>query len=323
MSTNLEKMVKEYSKKYKDTMVVVPGSDENVKREIDVISTGSLLLNDALGIGGYPRGRLTEIFGKNATGKTTLALHAIAEAQKEGLWALYLDFEHALDIQYMERLGIDLENILIIQADSGEDGFEIAEDILNTKSDNLGVIVVDSIAAINTRQEKGSGIGDQHIGLTARLINKIDRKFIPLIVRKNVSLIFINQLRANISGYGLSETTTGGKSIPYYASVRMRVNPAGYVEKNGEKIGIKSRVDIRKNKLSTPYKRAEIQILFGQGLDRANEVVNYLVDQGQIIRAGSWYKLDDDTTLGQGAENTYQENQELLEQMIRELHNEE
>lgn len=314
--TELEKLVKKYSKKYKESMIMVPGSDENPIKNVDIIPTGSLLLDKALGIGGYPMGSLTEIFGKESTGKTTLALEGLREAQKMGYWGIILDFEHALDAHYMENLGIDMNKVMIIQSDNGEDAFEMLEEIIISEGDGLGIIIVDSIAGINTKAEAGSSVGDQHIGLTARLINKVDRKFIPLIARKNIALIFINQLRANIGGYGLSETTTGGKSIRYFARIRMRISPAGYVDKGSDRIGIKSRIDIIKNKLAPAYQRAEIQIIYGQGIDRANEVVNYLVDVGKIERAGSWYKLDGET-LGQGAENTYAENTDLLENLLR------
>jgi recombination protein RecA len=322
MALELEEIVKKFNKTYPEQTIIVPGSSKNPIVRVDVIPSGSPSLDRALGIGGFPRGRVTEIAGAESSGKTTLALHAVAEAQKLGLWALYLDFEYTLDIDYAVNLGVDMTKMILVQADNGEDGFRVLSDILNDKdtSKDLGIIIVDSVAAIKTKHERDNEIGDSHIGQNARLLNSANRSLVPLLSQKNVALIYINQMRANIGMmYGPSEVTTGGKSIPYTASIRLKVSQGTKVDKAGETVAKLVRVDVIKNKLAPPYKRAELTITFGQGIDRGTEVVNELILRGIVKKKSSWFALaSDGTSLGQGLSNVYENHKEILEALLEE-----
>lgn len=312
----IDELVKKYAKKYGENVIFIVG-DERIQKT-DVIPTGSFLLDNALGVGGIPRGAFTEIFGQPGSGKTTLALHAVKEAQKLGLNALYVDFEHALDLRYVKSLGIDLHRMPLIQPKSGEDGLRIAEEFINNY-DDLGLVVIDSVAAISTKQEIDGDIGDSHIGLVPRFIGKVNRKLAPVLLRKNIGWVYINQLRANIGAYAGGDITPGGKSIPYYAKVRIKLGSSKLPPKNGAVPGITVRADVVKNKLYAPYKRAEFRILFGLGIDRSYEIVNAAEQLGIIVKKGSWYaNPETGETMGQGFEKVYEEFGEILESQVKE-----
>jgi len=270
-------------------------------RDIDVVSTGSIGLDVALGIGGVPKGRVVEVYGPESSGKTTLALQVIAEAQKTGGTAAFVDAEHALDPAYAEKLGVNVDELLVSQPDTGEQALEITDMLV--RSGAVDIIVVDSVAALTPKAEIEGEMGDSHMGLQARLMSQALRKLTGNIKRSNAMVIFINQIRMKIGVmFGSPETTTGGNALKFYASVRLDIRRIGAIKKGDEVIGNQTRVKVVKNKVSPPFKMAEFEILYGFGISREGEIIDLGVQHGLIDKAGSWYSYGEDR-IGQGKEN--------------------
>jgi recombination protein RecA len=275
--------------------------DSGTARDIEAISTGSIGLDVALGIGGVPKGRVVEVYGPESSGKTTLTLQIIAEAQKQGGTAAFVDAEHALDPAYAEKLGVNVDELLVSQPDTGEQALEITDMLV--RSGAVDVIVVDSVAALTPKAEIEGEMGDSHMGLQARLMSQALRKLTGNIKRSNATVIFINQIRMKIGVmFGSPETTTGGNALKFYASVRMDIRRIGAIKKGDEVIGNQTRVKVVKNKVSPPFKMAEFEILYGEGISRHGEIIDLGVQHGIVDKAGSWYAYGDDR-IGQGKEN--------------------
>ncbi|MEM7284475.1 MAG: recombinase RecA [Pseudomonadota bacterium] len=275
--------------------------DENAVPQIEAISTGSLGLDVALGIGGLPRGRVCEIYGPESSGKTTLTLSAIAEAQKVGGTAAFVDAEHALDPVYAEKLGVNVEELLVSQPDTGEQALEITDMLV--RSGAVDVVVVDSVAALTPKAEIEGDMGDSHMGLQARLMSQALRKLTANIKRSNTLVIFINQIRMKIGVmFGSPETTTGGNALKFYSSVRLDIRRIGAIKKGDEVVGNQTRVKVVKNKVSPPFKTTEFEILYGTGISREGELIDLGVQQGLVEKSGSWYSYNGDR-IGQGKEN--------------------
>ena len=275
--------------------------DSIATRDIDVISTGSLGLDVALGIGGLPRGRIVEIYGPESSGKTTLTLQVVAEIQKLGGMAAFVDAEHALDPSYAAKVGVNVDDLLISQPDTGEQALEITDMLV--RSGAVDVIVVDSVAALTPKAEIEGEMGDSHMGLQARLMSQALRKLTGNIKRSNALVIFINQIRMKIGVmFGNPETTTGGNALKFYASVRLDIRRTGSIKKGEEVIGSETRVKVVKNKVAPPFKTAEFEILYGQGISREGEIVDLGVKQNVIEKSGAWYSFNGDR-IGQGKEN--------------------
>ncbi len=275
---------------------------ENLGMTIDSIPTGSMALDAALGIGGLPRGRIIEIYGPEASGKTTLALHAVAEAQKKGGEAAYIDVEHALDPVYARALGVDVDSLLVSQPDAGEQALEIMEALI--RSGAVDIVVLDSVAALVPRAEIEGEMGDSHVGLQARLMSQAMRKLAPVVAKSNCIAIFINQLRLKVGVvYGNPEVTSGGNALKYYASVRLDVRRTETIKSGGEPIGSHTRVKIVKNKVAPPFKEAEFDVIYGQGISRDGELIDLAVKLDIIQKSGAWFSYKEDR-LGQGRDNT-------------------
>ncbi len=269
--------------------------------DVEAISTGSLGLDIALGIGGLPRGRIVEIYGPESSGKTTLALHAVAEAQKAGGVCAFVDAEHALDPGYARKLGVDLDELLISQPDSGEQALEIADTLV--RSTSVDVVVVDSVAALVPRAELEGEMGDAHVGLQARLMSQALRKLTATIAKSNCMVIFINQIRLKIGVmFGSPETTTGGNALKFYASVRLDIRRIGAIKDKDEVIGNQTRVKIIKNKVAAPFRQAEFDIMYGEGISKTGELIDLGVAANLIEKSGSWFSYKDQR-IGQGREN--------------------
>ncbi len=278
--------------------------DAQAVRDIDVISTGSLALDAALGIGGLPRGRVVEIYGPESSGKTTLTLQVIAEAQKLGGTAAFVDAEHALDPSYAEKIGVNVDDLLVSQPDTGEQALEIADMLV--RSGAVDVVVIDSVAALTPKAEIEGEMGDSHVGLQARLMSQALRKLTANIKRSNALVIFINQIRMKIGVmFGSPETTTGGNALKFYSSVRLDIRRIGAIKRGDEVIGNETRVKVVKNKLAPPFKQAEFEVLYGEGISREGELIELGVREGIIDKAGAWYSYNGDR-IGQGKDNARQ-----------------
>ena len=284
--------------------------------EIEAIPTGALSLDMALGIGGLPRGRIIEIYGPESSGKTTLALHVVAEAQKEGGEAAFIDAEHALDPVYAKKLGVDIDNLIVSQPDTGEQALEITESLVRRGA--LDVIVVDSVAALVPKAEIDGDMGDSHMGLQARLMSQALRKLAGAINKSKTVLIFINQLREKIGVmFGNPETTTGGRALKFYASVRLDIRKAENIKQDGEIKGSRTRVKVVKNKVAPPFREAEFDIVYGEGISRAGNILDMAVNMDIIEKSGSWFSYNGER-IGQGRENVkkyLKQNPEILDEV--------
>ena len=296
--------------------------EDGVVASLEGIPTGAISLDSALGIGGVPRGRITEIYGPEASGKTTLALHILAEAQKLGGYGVFIDAEHALDPSYAKKLGVNTDDLLISQPDTGEQALEITDMLV--RSGGVDIVVVDSVAALTPKAEIEGEMGASHMGLQARLMSQALRKLTSNIKRTNTMVIFINQLRMKIGVmFGNPETTTGGNALKFYASVRLDIRRIGAIKKGDEVLGNETRVKVLKNKVAPPFKKAEFQILYNQGISRESEVIDLGVELGFVEKAGAWYSVDGER-IGQGKDNArdylkeHSEMSQLLEEKIRE-----
>ncbi|MCC8199809.1 MAG: recombinase RecA [Tannerellaceae bacterium] len=289
---------------------------EDSVENIEVISSGSIALNAALGVGGYPRGRVIEIYGPESSGKTTLAIHAIAEAQKAGGIAAIIDAEHAFDRFYAEKLGVDVENLYISQPDSGEQALEITEQLIHSSA--VDIVVIDSVAALTPKAELEGEMGDSKMGLQARLMSQALRKLTAAINKTNTTCIFINQLRDKIGiMFGNPETTTGGNALKFYASVRLDIRRIGQLKDGDEVKGNQVRVKVVKNKVAPPFRKAEFDIMFGEGISHSGEIVDLGAELNIIKKSGSWYSYNE-TKLGQGrdaAKQCMNDNPELAEEL--------
>jgi len=315
LKLTLDKLDKAYGKG-----TVMKMSDSAVV-DIDAISSGSLGLDIALGVGGYPRGRVIEIYGPESSGKTTLTLHAIAEAQKAGGIAAFIDAEHAFDRFYAEKLGVDIDNLIISQPDHGEQALEISENLV--RSGAIDILVIDSVAALTPKSEIEGEMGDSKMGLHARLMSQALRKLTATISKTNCTMIFINQLREKIGVmFGNPETTTGGNALKFYASVRLDIRRSTQIkDSNGNVKGNKTRVKVVKNKVAPPFKTAEFDIMYGEGISKVGEVLDIAVENEIIKKSGSWFSYED-TKLGQGRDSVKEiikDNPELQEELEEKI----
>ena len=317
------------SKSLKDTLadidshfgkgtVMRMGDRENL--DIPSISTGSVGLDIALGIGGIPKGRVTEIYGPESSGKTTLTLQIIAQCQKEGGTCAFIDAEHALDPQYAEKLGVNVDELLLSQPDTGEQALEVADMLV--RSNSVDLVIIDSVAALVPRAEIEGEMGDHHVGLQARLMSQALRKITGNIQRSGATVVFINQIRMKIGVmFGSPETTTGGNALKFYSSVRLDIRRIGAVKEGDEIMGNETRVKVVKNKVSPPFKQCEFQIMYGEGINQEGEILDYGQKIGLIEKSGAWYSLDGEK-IGQGkvnASNFLKENKKIKDKLLKEI----
>ena len=316
--TALDTAIKQLEKQFGKGAVMRLG--ENKHMNVEHISTGSLSLDIALGIGGLPRGRIVEIYGPESSGKTTLSLHCIAEGQKNGGNVAFIDVEHALDPVYAQALGVNIDELLVSQPDTGEDALEIAEGLI--RSGAIDVIVIDSVAALVPKAEIEGEMGDSHVGLHARLMSQALRKLAGAINKSNCVAIFINQLREKVGVvYGNPEVTTGGRALKFYSSVRIDIRRIETLKSNGEMVGSRTRAKVVKNKIAPPFKEAEFDIMYGEGISRVGELIDLAVKADVVQKSGAWFNYGD-VRLGQGRDNVKEllkNNDELREQIEKDL----
>ncbi len=317
-SKTLDSAILQIQKQFGKGSIMRLGSDET--EAVPVIPTGTLSLDIATGVGGFPRGRITEIFGPESSGKTTLALHVIAEAQKAGGTAAFIDAEHALDVHYADRLGVNTDDLLVSQPDFGEQALEIAEILVRSAA--VDVIVIDSVAALVPKAEIDGNIGDSHMGLQARLMSQAMRKLTGILKKTNTSLIFINQIRMKIGVmFGNPETTTGGTALKFYASMRFDIRKLTPIKDGQEVIGNRTKVKIVKNKVAPPFKTAEFDIIYGEGISKAGDLLDLAVEQNIVDKSGAWYSYGNER-IGQGRENAkdfIKERPELMAEIDRKV----
>lgn len=314
----LQEALKKIEKEFGKGSIMRLGDE--IDKRIEVISSGSIALDKALGVGGYPKGRIIEIYGPESSGKTTFALHAIANAQKNGGYAAFIDAEHALDPVYAKNLGVDIENLILSQPDNGEQALDIAEALI--KSGSVDILVVDSVAALVPEAELNGDMGDSHVGLHARLMSQAMRKLAGIINKTNCVAIFINQIREKVGVmFGNPETTTGGRALKFYSTVRLDIRKGEAIKDGTNILGNKTNIKVVKNKVAPPFKTAEVEIIYGEGISRLGEVVDMAVKYEIINKAGAWFSYEG-TKIGQGRENTKEylkNNPEVLEEITAKV----
>lgn len=315
----LEAAVKEIEKQFGKGSVMRLG--DKVQEKMEVIPTGSVSLDLALGVGGYPKGRIIEIYGPESSGKTTFALHAIAEAQKQGGIAAFIDAEHALDPRYAHALGVDVDNLIVSQPDTGEQALEIAEQLI--RSGAIAICVIDSVAALVPKAEIDGDMGDSHIGIQARLMSQAMRKLSGVINKSNAVAIFINQIREKVGVmFGSPETTSGGRALKYYASVRLDIRRVEQIKRGDEAIGNLTRVKVVKNKVAPPFRSCDVDLMYGKGINKEGEVLDMAVKYDIIEKSGSWFSYKDEK-LGQGRENIKEylaQNPNLMQEILDQIY---